>query len=88
MWKEDILSGKAGSLTYGVTKLQDIINSLVLKTEGSSNTSLNNGVNIEKVELTMNATIANDYDAQQAGDQILERIVQIARKTSATNIRR
>jgi len=29
--------------------------------------------------------IANDYDAQRAGEQALDKMLQIARKTSAQN---
>ena len=41
---------------------------------------------IENASVNMNVTkMANDYDAQRAGEQALERMVQIARKTQGQN---
>ena len=55
----------------------------------SGNTTNNNGnVTIEHAEVNMNATIANDYDARQAGQNVLEEIVKIARKSTVQSIRR
>jgi len=88
MWKEDILSGKSGSLTYGVSKLQEIVNNMVLGNKISSNNTSNDGVVIENLELTMNANIANDYDARRAGENIVDEIMKIARKSSVQSIRR
>jgi ATP-dependent protease Clp ATPase subunit len=88
MWKEDILSGKSGSLTYGVSKLQEIVNNMVLGNEVPFNNVSNNGTTIENIELTMNATIANDYDARRAGENIVDEIMKIARKSSVSSIRR
>jgi len=43
-------------------------------------------INIENVSVNMNIEeIANDYDAQRAGEQAMAKIIEIARKTSAKN---
>ena len=45
-----------------------------------------NSVTIERVEMTMEVKqIANDYDAKRAGEQALNEMMRIARKTGATN---
>ena len=44
------------------------------------------GIVIENATVNMNVSqIANDYDAQRAGEQALEKMLEIARKTSAKN---
>jgi len=44
------------------------------------------GVTIENATVEMNVSkIANDYDAQRAGEQALDKMLQIARKTQAQN---
>lgn len=89
MWKEDILSGRPGSLTYGIVQLQNMINGMVLGNSTNSSTDNSyNGIIIEKVELIMNANIANDYDARRAGSNVMDEIIQIARKTGMNGVRR
>jgi len=74
-------------------------NSLIslLKSYNEGYDGINNSVNgiapiednstvIEKVELNMEVKqIANDYDARRAGEQALNEMMRIARKTGATN---
>jgi len=49
-------------------------------------TSNESGITIQNATVNMNVSqIANDYDAQRAGEQALEEIMRIARKTSAAN---
>jgi hypothetical protein len=44
------------------------------------------GIIIENATVEMNVSqIANDYDAQRAGEQALDRMVQIARKSQGWN---
>ena len=43
---------------------------------------------IEHAEVNMNTTIANDYDARRAGQNALEEMVKIARKTGAQSVGR
>mgnify|MGYP007038179470 CR=1 FL=1 len=46
----------------------------------------NNSVVIERAEVNMNVQrLANDYDARRAGDQIMDQMLTIARKTQASN---
>lgn len=45
-----------------------------------------NSIVIERVEMTMDVKqLANDYDARRAGEQALNEMMRIARKTSAAN---
>jgi hypothetical protein len=74
-------------------------NSLIslLKSYNEGYDGINNSVNgiapiednstvIEKIELNMEVKqIANDYDARRAGEQALNEMMRIARKTGATN---
>lgn len=59
--------------------------------DGIGNTAANisndaNAVTIENVSVNMNISkIANDYDARRAGEQTMEEIMRIARKTGAAN---
>ena len=50
--------------------------------------SSNKNVTIERAEVNLYANIANDYDAQRAGENIAEEILKIARKSSIQGIRR
>jgi len=46
------------------------------------------GINIENAVVNMNATIANDYDARRAGEQALEQMLTIARKSGTRSAQR
>ena len=48
----------------------------------------NNGISIENAVVNMNATIANDYDARRAGEQALEQMLTIARKSGTRSAQR
>ena len=55
-------------------------------TAAASIVSNDSSTTIEKVNFSMNVSkIANDYDAQRAGEQALNKMLEIARKTSANN---
>ena len=46
----------------------------------------NDGVSIENATVNMNVSkIANDYDAQRAGEQVMDKIMSIARKSTGQN---
>lgn len=48
--------------------------------------SEDNSTNIDKIEMTMNVQqISNDYDARRAGEEMMNEVMRIARKTSAAN---
>jgi len=83
--KHNILSNSPNSLisllksyNEGYKHINDATSSL------SSNED--NSVVIENVSVNMNVSkIANDYDAQRAGEQALAEIMRIARKSGAAN---
>jgi hypothetical protein len=53
-----------------------MINGMVLGNSTNSSTDNSyNGTIIEKVELIMNANIANDYDARRAGSNVMDEII-------------
>ena len=48
--------------------------------------STDNSITIENMNMTMDVKqISNDYDARRAGEQAMNEIMRIARKTSAAN---
>ncbi len=70
----------ASFATLGLTDIS-ALNSAALANSGSGS-----AVIIENASVNMNVSkIANDYDAQRAGEQALEKMVQIARKTQGQN---
>lgn len=53
------------------------------------NNNTNEAITIEHAEVNMNVEqLANDYDAKRAGEQALQEMLRIARKGSATTLRR
>ena len=83
--KENILSSKPNSLISLLQSYNEAYRGLSSNTYDSI-TNNSSGINIEKAEVNMNvAKIDNDYDAQRAGEQALEKMVSIARKTAAQN---
>ena len=68
--------------------MNNVIQGLVGNTSTTNNTSSNNGITIEHAEVNMNTTISNDYDARRAGQNALEEMVKIARKTGAQSVGR
>ena len=83
--RNDILGNSSNSL---LSLLQDFRKSIA----GVSNTaalSAANSIIIENANVNMNIdSIANDYDAQRAGEQALSQMLEIARKTSVQSMRR
>jgi hypothetical protein len=69
------------NLLLGFKNAYDSVGSTLL-----SGTSSETGVNIENANVNMNIEqIANDYDAKRAGEQALQEILRIARKSGAAN---
>ena len=88
MWKSDILSANSSSLTSRLLALREILNGIE-SASSHINNSIDNGVIIEKAEVNVDvAQLANDYDARRAGDTIMDEILQIARKTGVSSVRR
>lgn len=82
--RNDILSNKPTSLLSLLTDFRDAYENL----PGASayNTTNNDGVVIQQATVEMHVNrIANDYDAQRAGEQALDQMLAIARKTQAQN---
>lgn len=88
MWKSNILSSNSSSLTSRLLALREILNGIE-SASSHINNSTDNGVIIEKAEVNVDvAQLANDYDARRAGDTIMDEILQIARKTGVSSVRR
>lgn len=86
--RNDILSNKPTSLLSLLTDFRDAYNSIPNASDYNSITN-NDGVTIEQAIVEMHVSkIANDYDAQRAGENALEKMVQIARKTQGQRIGR
>ena len=83
-----LTSSNTDSLQYKLAELQQQLASIAVPlTTIADNT--NNSVIIENATVEMNVqSIANDYDARRAGQQALEEMLKIARKTSVQSIRR
>ena len=83
--RNDILSSKSTSLLSLLTDFRDAYTNISGESAYST-VNNSNGVTIEQAVVEMHVSkIANDYDAQRAGEQALEKMVQIARKTQGQN---
>ena len=83
--RNEILSNKSTSLLSLLTDFRDAYTS-AHGVSSYSSIGTSNGVIIENATVEMNvARIDNDYDAQRAGEQALDRMLQIARKTQGSN---
>ena len=68
--------GSIGAVDYSTYTGSDALSSI----------TTNDGITIENANVNMNVEqIANDYDAQRAGEQALDKMLAIARKTKASN---
>jgi len=85
--KLTITSGKQ-SLAYQMAELNEVYSNLAAPLTHLADNSTN-GLVIENATVNMNVqSIANDYDARRAGEQALDEMMRIARKTGAQSIRR
>lgn len=85
--KLTITSGKQ-SLAYQMAELNEVYSNLVAPLTHLADNSTN-GLVIKNATVNMNVqSIANDYDARRAGEQALDEMMRIARKTGAQSIRR
>ena len=86
MWKQNILGNNGTSLTSQLLDLRNLLNGME---NVSSSVTNNAGVNIEKAEVHMEVQqIANDYDARRAGENVMDEMIKIARKTGSNSVRR
>ena len=83
-WKQDI---KTTNLLYNALAT---VSTAQRNAAAAANSigSQNTGVNIENAVVNMNTTIANDYDARRAGEQALEQMLTIARKSGTRSAQR
>ena len=83
-WKQDI---KTTNLLYNALAT---VSTAQRNAAAAANSigSQNAGVNIENAVVNMNTTIANDYDARRAGEQALEQMLTIARKSGTRSAQR
>ena len=90
VWKEDIMSGKSTSLTSLLANFRSSLADFNINVNNAdTNNAPSSGITIENAAVNMNvAAIKNDYDARRAGEQALEEMVRIARKTGAQSVRR
>ena len=78
--RDNILSKKPNSLLSLLEAYNEAYK------DGIGTITNNEGITIENATVNMNVQqIANDYDAQRAGEQALAEMLRIARKTSAAN---
>ena len=84
--RNDLLSNKNNSLISIVSQLQDLMDD----TANSSISTINDeGVVFKDITINISSdTISNDYDAHRAGEQILDEMLRIARKSGTRGISR
>ena len=83
--RENILSDRPSSLISLLKSYNEAYRGLSQSTYDSISDN-SNSVTIERAEVNMNVTkIADDYDAQRAGEEALSKMLEIARKTTANN---
>ena len=84
-WKKNIVGGGNNSLMSRLSELNSLIGSME-DTRKYGTHSSNESFNIESASVNMYVDeIANDYDAQRAGEQALSKILEIARKGAGSN---
>ena len=84
--RNDILSNKPTSLLNLLMDFRDAYNGIPGASDYSAINNSNNGISIGQATVEMHVDkINNDYDAQRAGEQALEKMLSIARKTSGQN---
>ena len=88
MWREDIMSGKPSSLMSLLLDYRDVLANTA--NENTYNSIIRGeSYTFENVSVNMNVgSIANDYDARRAGQNALEEMLNIARKSNVQSIRR
>lgn len=83
--RQNILSNRPNSLISLLKSYNEGYDGINSSLDGVTPVE-DNSVNIEHVEMTMEVKqIANDYDARKAGEQALNEMMRIARKTGAAN---
>jgi hypothetical protein len=88
MWKDEILSGRKGSLTNSLVEFQTMVEAMTATGVTGKAATTCDSIVIEHAEVNMNATIANDYDARRAGQNALDEMIKIARKSTVQSVRR
>lgn len=84
--RDNILSDRPNSLINLLKSYNEAYQGLSNDTYNSISDNREEAIVIEHAEVNMNVKeIANDYDAQRAGEQAMSKILEIARKTSAKN---
>ena len=87
--RDNILSNRPNSLINLLKSYNEAYQGLSSSTYDQISNQNQESIVIEHAEVNMNVEeIANDYDAQRAGEQALQEMLRIARKTGATSIRR
>ena len=82
--RDDILGNKPTSLMNLLLSLKDVYGDI-----GSNYSASGAGVVIENATVEMHVDkLANDYDAQRAGEQVMDKLLSIARKSVTTNVQR
>ena len=89
IWREDIMSGKPNSLMSLLLDYRDVLANTANENTYNSITRGGESYTFENVSVNMNVgSIANDYDARRAGQNALEEMLNIARKSNVQSIRR
>ena len=84
-WKHHIVGGDNSSLMSRLTALNAMIGDMEDTRRYQGNAG-GEGISIENASVNMYVDqIANDYDAQRAGEQALEKMLTIARKSNGSN---
>ena len=84
--RNDILGNKPNSILNLLMDFRDAYKRISSASAYDSIGTSTSGIVIENATVEMNVSkIANDYDAQRAGEQALDKILAIARKSSASN---
>ena len=86
-WKAEITGKQNSSLINRLVALSEVLNGI--ENVKTGNISGDSGIIIENASVNMYVEeIANDYDARRAGEQALEEMLKIARKSGANSVRR
>ena len=87
-WLDSIVNGATATLASVLSNVQDTITNIASTNNYSETKTDNSSITIETANVNMNATIASDYDARRAADNVMDEMVRIARKTTAASVLR
>jgi flagellar biosynthesis/type III secretory pathway chaperone len=85
-WKTEITGKRNTSLMSRLAELGNVLAGIEKVSNSHIDKETDSSISIENASVNMYVDqIANDYDARRAGNQALEKILEVARKSNGNN---